>query len=57
MFSQELQFKNRMSRVVNHDQIRLAKLDLLPDTDSITIQNSCKKILPFATIVSLAIFY
>ena len=57
MFSQELQFKNRMSRVTSYDQLRLAKLDLLPDTDSITIQNSCKKILPFATIVSLAIFY
>ena len=54
MLSQELQLMSRMSRVTSYDQLRLAKQDLLPDTN---FQIHDRKCLPFATIVSLAIFY
>ena len=53
MFDQELQLKSRMSRVTSYDQLRLAKLNFLPDTD---FQILVRTFLPFATIVSLAIF-
>ena len=42
-----------MSRVTSYDLLRLAKLNFLPDTD---FQILVRKCLPFATIVSLAIF-
>ena len=53
MFNQELQLKSRMLRVTSCDQLRLAKLDFLSDTN---FQILVRKFLPFATIVSLAIF-
>ena len=53
MFNQELQLKSRMLRVTSCDQLQLAKLDFLNDTN---FQILVRKFLPFATIVSLAIF-
>ena len=47
MLSQELKLKSRMSRVTSYDQLRLAKYDLLPDTDSIRLPNPCSKIFTF----------
>ena len=41
MLSQELQLMSRMSRVTSYDHLRLAKQDLLPDTDSIRLSNPC----------------
>ena len=41
MLSQELQLMSRMLRVTSYDQLRLAKQDSLPDTDSIRLSNPC----------------
>ena len=41
MLSQELQLMSRMSRVTSYDQLRLAKQDLLLDTNSIRLSNPC----------------
>ena len=54
MLSQELQLMSRMSIMTSYDQLRLAKQDLLPDTDSIRLSILVRKFLPFATIVSLS---
>ena len=57
MLTQELQLMSRKSRVTSYDQLRLGKQDLLPDTSSLLdFQILDRKFLPFATIVSLAIF-
>ena len=56
MLSQEFHLMSRMSRVTSYDQSRLGKQDLLTDTDSIRLSILVRKFLPFATIVSLAIF-
>ena len=37
MFTQEFQHKSKMARVTSYDQLRLAKYDLLPVTDSIRL--------------------
>ena len=57
MLSQELQLMSRMSRVTSYDQLRLAKQDSLPDLTLLDFQILVRKFLPFATIVSLAIFF
>ena len=41
MLSQELQLMSRMSRVTIYDQLRLAKQNLLPDTNSMRLSNPC----------------
>ena len=41
MLSQELQLMSRMSRGTSYNQLRLAKQDLLPETDSIRLSNPC----------------
>ena len=43
-----------MSRVTSYDQLRLAKLDFLNDTN---FKILVRKFLPFATVLSLAIFF
>ena len=47
---------SKMSRVTSYNQLRLAKQDLLPETNSLDFQILIRAFLPFATIMSLAIF-
>jgi len=57
MFRQELQIMSKMSRMTSYDQLILGNkiCHLIPTL--LDFQILVRKLLPFATIVSLAIFY